>query len=93
MKNIFAKLKNFTLPFNSVLFILLTVTFFKILPKHSVKFFISELFALNSYIFLALTNKKLLLPLCCRLNTNLFLGCSKLIGYLASAVNVVSSNF
>ena len=34
---------------------------------------------------------KLLLSLQCRLNTNLFLGCVKLIEYLAAAVNVVSS--
>ena len=34
----------------------------------------------------------MLLPLQCRLNTNLLFGCVKLIGYLGSAVNVVSSN-
>ena len=35
---------------------------------------------------------KLLLPLSCRINTNLLFGCAKLIGYLAFAVNVLSSN-
>ena len=45
----------------------------------------------NLYTFVALTNKKLLLPLSCRLNTNLFPDYVKLIGYCASAVNVVSS--
>ena len=35
---------------------------------------------------------KLLLPLSCRINTNTLFGCAKLIGYLASAVNVLSSN-
>ena len=49
--------------------------------------FISDFFALNGYIFVTLTNKKLLLSLKCRPNKNLFLGCVKLIGYLASAVN------
>ena len=39
-----------------------------------------------------MTNKKLLLPLQCRLNTNLSFGCVKLIGYMASALNVVLSN-
>ena len=38
-----------------------------------------------------LTNKKLLLPLKCGLNTNLFPDLAKWIGYLASAVNVVLS--
>ena len=33
-----------------------------------------------------------MLPLYCRLNTNLFPDCVKLIGYSASAVNVVPSN-
>ena len=33
-----------------------------------------------------------MLPLKCRLNTNLFLDCAKLTGYFATAVNVVSSN-
>ena len=33
-----------------------------------------------------------MLPLECKFNAILFLGCVKLIGYLASAVNVVSSN-
>ena len=37
-------------------------------------------------------NKKLLLPLWCRHNVNLFRKCVKLIAYLASAVKVVSSN-
>ena len=49
--------------------------------------FNSESFALNWYILVALTNKKLLLPLQYRLNPNpLF------IGYIASVVNVISSN-
>ena len=47
---------------------------------------------LNWYVFLASTNKKMLLPLWCRLNTNLFPNSVKLIRYLASAVNVVLSD-
>ena len=39
-----------------------------------------------------LTNKKLLLPLKCRPNTNLFPHCVKSIGHFAYAINVVSSN-
>ena len=54
--------------------------------------FFSGSFALNSYIFVALTNMKRLLSLQCRYNTKHLLGCVKLIGYIASAVNVVSSN-
>ena len=42
--------------------------------------------------FVVLTNKKLLLPLLCRLNTNLFLDFANLREYLAAAVNVVISN-
>ena len=45
-----------------------------------------------TYFFVALANKKLLLPSYCRLDTNLFPDCVKLIGYFASAVNVVPSN-
>ena len=37
---------------------------------------------------MALTKKKLLLPLQCRLNTIFFPGCVKIIGYFASGVNV-----
>ena len=58
---------------------------FEILPKHSIYGSISESFALNWYIFAAITNKKLLLPLKCRLNTNLCPDCAKLI---VSAVTV-----
>ena len=61
------------------------------MPKCS-EYFISESFALNWWVFVALTNKKLLLPSQCRLNTNLFPDCVKLIGYFASPVNVVSFN-
>ena len=40
--------KNFTLPFNLVFFFtLLIVKSFKILPKHSVQYFISGSFTLN----------------------------------------------
>ena len=51
-----------------------------------------SIFYLNWYIFVALRNKKLLLPLYCRLNWNYLCGFVKLIGYLASVVNLVSSN-
>ena len=44
------------------------------------------------FIFAALTNKKLLLPLYCRLNTNFFPNCIKVVVYFTSAVSVVSSN-
>ena len=53
--------------------------------------FYSGSFALNWYIFVALINKKLLLPLKRRFNTNPFPDCVKLIGYSVSAVIVVSS--
>ena len=55
--------KTFTLPFNSVFFIILTVKSFEILSNHNGYGFISESFPLNLYIFVALINKKLLLPL------------------------------
>ena len=42
--------------------------------------------------FVALVNKKLLLPLQCRLNKNFLRGFGNLIGYFASAIKVVSSN-
>ena len=38
------------------------------------------------------TNKKLLVPLYCKINSNLLSDYAELIGYLASVVNVVSSN-
>ena len=46
-------------------------------------------------IYLCSSNKllKLLLPLQFRLDTNLFLGGVKLMGYFASPVNVLPSNF
>ena len=59
---------------------------FEILPKHKGYGFTSESFALDWWIFTASTNKKLLLPLQCRLNTNRFPDSVKLIGYLASAI-------
>ena len=74
-------------------FILSLVKYFEILPKYSVQSFIWNFFALNWCIFVVLTNKKLLLPLYCRLNTNLLFGCVKLLGYFASAGYVVSFNF
>ena len=64
----------------------------EIFPKHKEYFFIPESFALNSYIFVVLTNKKLLLPFKCRLKQNFLFDHEKLIECLASAVNVVSSN-
>ena len=70
-----------------------TEKIFEILPEHNKYGFISESFALNWYIFTALTNKKLLLQLSCRLNTNLFLDSVKLVEYLALAVIVVLSKF
>ena len=73
-------------------FILLIVKSFEILPKHSAYYFISGSFDLSWYIFVALTNKKLLIPLQCRLSANLLFGSVKLIRYIGSAFNVVSSN-
>ena len=52
---------------------------------------IFESFALNWYISTKLKNRKLLLPLKFRFNTNLFSDSVKLIGYLASTVIVVPS--
>ena len=49
--------------FNPVFFILLMVKSFETIPKHSEWSSISEFFGLNWYTFVALTNKKLLLPL------------------------------
>ena len=65
---------------------------FELIPKHKGYFFISDSFALSWYIFLALINKKLLLPLYCRLKQNLLCDYEKLIEYFVSAVNAVSSN-
>ena len=48
--------------FNPVFFTLLAKKSPKIFPKHKGYLFVSELFALND-IFVALRNKKLLLPL------------------------------
>ena len=63
----------------------------EILPRHDGYGFASESFTLNWYIFNAI-NKKLLLQLKHRLNTKLFPNSVELIGYLASAVIVESSN-
>ena len=53
-------------------------------------FCISESIALN--IFVVSTKNKLPLPLWCRPVANLLFHFLKLIGYLASAVNLISSN-
>ena len=55
--------KSCTYPVNLVFFMLLAVKSLEIFPKHNSYGFISESFALNWYTFVALTNKKLLLPL------------------------------
>ena len=55
-------------------------------------FFISESFALNWYIFVAWTNKKLMLPLQCKLTQNFPFDLEKVIEYRVSAAKVVSSN-
>ena len=60
--------------------------------KRNECFFISESLALDWYIFVALTNKRLLLPLQCRLKQNFLFDLEKLIDYWGSAVNVVRSN-
>ena len=84
-------------------FLIINCKAFETLPKNSAYSFISVhtllLFYFISFIFcfyltycLALINEKLLLPLQCRLNTNLLFCCVKLIGHIASAVNVVISN-
>ena len=51
--------------------------------------FITDSFAWNRYIFVAFANKKMLLLLKSRRNTNLFPDFVKLIGYLASAVSII----
>ena len=63
-------------------------------PKHKRNkyFFISESFALNWYIFVTLTNKKLLLLIYCRLKKNRLFDLKKLIEYWASAIKVVLSD-
>ena len=55
--------KTFATPFNPVFSWTLIVKSFEVLPKHTVYGFISESFALNWYIFVVLTSKKLLVPL------------------------------
>ena len=50
-------------------------------PKHKEYIFISKSFASYGYIFVALTNKKLLLPLQCRLKENFIFDLEKLIEY------------
>ena len=47
---------------SSCFFMLIDVKSFEIFLKHEGYFFISESFALNCYIFVALTKTKLLLP-------------------------------
>ena len=72
---------------------LLTGKSFEIFPKHDRYFFISESFALNQYIFVALTTKKLLVLLKVRLRQNSLFDLVKLIEYSNFAVIVVSSHF
>ena len=67
------------------------VKVFEILPKHNGYVFISKTFALMWYIFGALRNKKLLLFLQHRIETNLIPDC-KINKILAPVLNVVSSN-
>ena len=50
-----------TYPFSPAFFMLLAEKSPEIFPKHKEYFAISESFALNWYIFVVLTNKKLLL--------------------------------
>ena len=52
-----------TYPFNPVFIMLLTAKSFEIFPKSNGYSFIAEPFAFNWYIYVALTSKKLLLPL------------------------------
>ena len=54
--------------------------------------FCFTVFCFELLYFCSIDNNKLLLPLYCRLNTNLLFGCVKSIGYIASAINVESSN-
>ena len=61
----------------------------EIFPKRNGCFFISEYFAWNWYIFAALANKKMLLPLKCKLKKNFLFGLQKIIECRASTVNVV----
>ena len=70
---------------------LLTAKPFETFPKHNIYGFMSEIFALNWYIFGHL-QKKLLLPLKCRLKQKCLFSLEKLIEYSTSAVIVVSSN-
>ena len=64
---------------------------FWILPEHNGHAFNGKSFALNWQIFTLLTNKKLLLPLECKLKQSLFCCSLILIEYSVSAVNVESS--
>ena len=54
---------------------LLNVKFCEIFPERNECGLISESFILNWYIFVALTNKKLLFPLKCRLKKKSFWSC------------------
>ena len=80
--------KKFTAPLNPVFFFKSLI----VKPFEISWSLISKFYALNWYTAVALTSKKLSLSLYCRLKTNIFPDCVKLIGYFASAVNVVSSN-
>ena len=51
----------------------------EILSKHKGYFYILESLVLNWYIFVALTNRKLLLPLKCKLKQNFLLDLQNLI--------------
>ena len=75
------------------MFMSLAVKSFKVFPKHNEYGFISELFTLIWNVFVASTNKKLLLALQWRLKHNFLWSLKKLIiRYSTSAVIVVSFN-
>ena len=63
INNIIINTKIIKYPFNPIFFILSTEISFAMFLKHKGYLFISESFALNGCVFVALTNKKLLLPL------------------------------
>ena len=73
----------------SCFFMILAKKITKAFPKHKD---ISESSVLNWYIFVALTNQKLLLLLKWRLEQSFRFDLEKLIEYWTSAVNIVSSN-
>ena len=84
--------RSFTTLFNHAFFFQnINCKFFWNITKTQCIIIYFKVFCFEFRYFLALTNEKLLLPLYFRLNTNILFGCVKLMQYIASTNNAVSS--